>query len=161
MPSGQPEFMCVFHPGIGTAAFANDRADVRAGNDISPRRRRTLPRLESNHVFSPVGCEATQAVAENTLALWQRMDRFIGRWKHRRQPARQALCRCAALHLLYQRLGAVTEHDAGDRLEQNPVLLGKFFGAAYEHAPGFVEYLRFGTRVDQAYDLVLQNRPVA
>ncbi len=58
-------------------------------------------------------------------------------------------------------LGRIGEHDAGDRLEQDPLILGKLFGAPHEDPARFVDNVRFGTRVDQPHDLVLQDRPVA
>ena len=139
VPGGQPELVRVFHPGIGAAALADDRANVRAGDDIDPRRRRALTRLEGDDVFAPVGREATQAIAENAFARRQRMDRFSCRLQHWLQTVRHTLCRYAAFHLLDQCLGGIGEHDAGDRLEQDPVLLGKFFGAPHEDPTRFVE----------------------
>ena len=79
VPGGEPELVGVLHPGVRAAFLADDRSDVRAGDDIDPRRRRALTRLEGNDVFTPVGRETAQAVAENAFARRQRMGRFCGR----------------------------------------------------------------------------------
>ena len=153
--------MGIFHPGAGTAAFADDRADVRAGNDIDPRRGCALARLERDDIFTSVGREAPQAIAENAIAHHQRLLRFGFGLPYRIQTLRHTLCRHPARHLLGQCFGTVGENDASDRLEQNPVLLGQFFGASQEHATRSVDNLRFGTGVDQPDDAVVQFRAVA
>ena len=45
VPCSQPELVSVFHPGIPAPTLADDRTNVRAGDDIGPRRRRVLTRL--------------------------------------------------------------------------------------------------------------------
>ena len=65
------------------------------------------------------------------------------------------------VQLLKHALGSIGEYDTGDSLEQDPVLLGKFFGASHKDPTRFVDTIRSGPGVDQPHDLILQNRPVA
>ena len=153
--------MSVFHPGIRAPALTDYRANVRAGDDIDPRRRRALTRIEGYDVFASIGRESPQSVVENAFARRERICRFGCRLLQWLQTARHTLCRNPAFHLLGQCLDGIVEHNASYSLEQDPVLLGKLFGAAHEDPTRFVENLRFGTRVDQPHYLVLQDRPVS
>ncbi len=162
VPRGEPEFVRVFRPGVRAAALADDRADVRAGDHVDPRRRRALAGLEGDDVLVSVGRETAQAVAEDALARRERVYR-LGGWRRARAPAgptcappstRRSTCSSSGLV-------GVAEHDAGDGLQQDPLVLGKLFGAPHEDPARLVEHLCFGPRVDQPHDLVLQHRPVA
>ncbi len=161
VPGGQAELVRVFRPGIRAAALADDRADVRAGDHVDPRRRRGLAGFEGDHVFAPVGREAAQAVAENAFARRQRIYLFDDRVLQGLQTVRPTLFRYAAFQRLDQRFGGIAEHDAGDGLQQDPLILGQLFGAPHEDAARFIDYLRFRTCVDQPHDLVMQHCPVA
>ena len=79
VPGGEAEFMGVFHPGIGAAALADHGADVLAGDHVGPGHWRSLAGLKGDHVFVAIGCEATQTIAENTLARRQWINRFGAR----------------------------------------------------------------------------------
>ena len=161
MPRGEPEFVRVVRPGVRAAALADDRADVRAGDHVDPRRRRALAGLEGDDVLVSVGCETAQAVAEDALARRERVYRLGAGVAHGLQPVRLALRQHPALDELERGLVGVAEHDAGDGLQQDPLVLGKLFGAPHEDPARLVEHLCFGPRVDQSHDLVLQHRPVA
>ena len=153
--------MSVFHPGIGAPALADHGADMRAGDDIDPGRRGALTRFEGDHVFAPIGGEAPQTVAENTLAGQQGLD-LLRRWLlHGLQTVRHPLWRHPAFHWLDQGCGDVSVHHPGDRLQQHPFVLGQFLVAPHEDPARLVQHLRFGARVDQPHDLVMQLRPVA
>src|SRR5689334_1151187 len=102
MPSGQPELVGIFHPGIRAPAFADDRANVRAGNDVGPRRWRGLARLQSNDILATVGCKTSKAVRENTITRRQRMGTFSCRLQQWLKAIRYTLCRYATFHLLDQ-----------------------------------------------------------
>ena len=121
VPGGQPELVRVFHPGVRAAALADDRADVRAGDDIDPRRRRGLTGFEGDDVFAPVGREAAQTVAENAFARRQRMDRFAAGCStgSRRSDTRSADTRRSTCSTSVSAVSV--KHDAGDRLQQDPL----------------------------------------
>src|SRR5512142_3499297 len=67
VPGRQPELVGVLDPGIGAPAFADDGADLGAGDDVGPRRPCGLTGLERNDVFAAVRREAAQPVAEDAL----------------------------------------------------------------------------------------------
>ncbi len=91
---GQAELVGVLHPGVGAAPLADDRADVRAGDDVGPRRRRALAGLEGDDVFAAVRREAAQAVVEDAFARRQGLDLLGCRW-HAMAPAAPAGARPA------------------------------------------------------------------
>ena len=68
VPGGEPEFVAVLRPGVGAAAFGDDRAELRVGDHVDPRRGRRLAGAEDDHVLAAVAAEAAQAVEERQVA---------------------------------------------------------------------------------------------
>ena len=69
VPRREAELVAVLRPGVGAAALGDDRAELRIGDHVDPRRGRGLAGAEEHDVLAPVAAEAAQAVEERQVAL--------------------------------------------------------------------------------------------
>src|SRR5439155_21902696 len=66
-PRGEPEFVCVFKPGVSTTIFRNDRAERWIGQHIDPARGCDLPGMQGDDVFVAIRGETAEPVVKNEI----------------------------------------------------------------------------------------------
>jgi hypothetical protein len=125
VPGSEAELVGILAPGVGLTALRDDGAEVRIRQDIHPRGRCHLLLRGRDDVFAPVRSESSQPVEEYQI-LARRRDGWRGRgaagsgW---RQARHGDFRRAATGELVRQQSPAVGDDRAGDRLEQNAVLV--------------------------------------
>ena len=158
VPGREPQLMGVLAPGVGAAGLRHDRAEARVGDDVDPGRGRPMHAVGGDHVLTPVGREAANAVEERQRAgvlTRRRRHGGLGRARglERRRPA---LGDPPGRHLLRERAEAIADDRPSHRLQQHAILSGDVLGVADEDAARAVDHVRFEAARDQAEDLLLQ-----
>ena len=139
-----------------------DGAELWVRQHVRPGRGRRLAGPQGDDVLASVQREAAEAVRKHevtareldgALALRHDVLGWRERW-HR-------LLDAAALDLLGERPGAVDDHNAGDGLLKDPVLLRHLVGVPDEDAARPVDDVRLRSGGDEPHDLVVQLLAVA
>ena len=155
--------MGVLAPGVATPALRDHGAELRVRQHVRPGRGRRLAGPQGDDVFAPVQREAAEAVRKQEVAAWK-LDGALGLGHYvigRRERRHSLSDAAAALDLLGERPGAVDDHNAGDSLLKDPVLLRHLVGVPDKDAARPVNDVRLSSRGDDSHDLLVQFLSVA
>ncbi len=144
-PRCEAEFMRIFAPGVGLAAFRNHAAEMRVRQYVDPRRRGGLASSRRDDVFAAVRGKATQAI-EKLQACANGVGSRPGRRRLRRQTRAGRIefrhaqfGRGAPVDLLGQRPRGIAQDYACHRLQQDAVLARHLIGLTHEYPAGAVD----------------------
>ncbi len=162
VPGRETKFVRILAPGVGGAALRNDRAEVRIGENVHPRRRRYLTGPLRNDVFATVGGESAQSVEQDQIAARRRNGRrgcrALAAARHQLRHAH--FRKLTPVKLFGQRSPVVRNDNSRNRLEQNTVLAGDMLHRPHENAARPIDHAGLDARGDQSNDLFLQLLPV-
>ena len=159
-PRRQAEFVGVLHPGVGAAAFRDDRAEGWICDHVDPRGGRHLPGAEGDDVFVAIAGEAAESVLEDQLPRRDRPGRHGSRGPRGHQGRDLGFRHAPPLHLFRQGAMFVVQVNPGHGLQQQAVVIGDLLEPPDEDAAGLVQQLRLRPRGDEGDDRIVQGLAV-
>jgi hypothetical protein len=163
VPGRKPEFMGVFRPGVGHAAFGHNCAEHRISQNINPGRRCYLFFGGGNNILAPVRSKSAQTVKEQQI-----MSRQRGRRRRRGAvsaawyQARHRYFQTAALFDLVDQFSlAAGNNHISHGLKKDSVFFRHLIGISYENSAGPVFYIGDNPRGNKSHDLIMQKLPVS
>ncbi|KAF5056940.1 hypothetical protein DSECCO2_362120 [anaerobic digester metagenome] len=162
VPGGEAEFVGVFAPGVGTAAFGDDAPEERVGQHIGPGRGSGQALGGGDDILASVRGESSLTVekGEVVAGLRNRRQRFGAVRPARHQLGDSGSRQEAAVDLLREGPERVGDDHAGDRLDQDAVLFGEAIARTHEDSAGLVGSAGFDPGGDESHDLVVQYLPI-
>ena len=163
VPRGEAELVRVLAPGVGSAAFRDDRAKVRIRQHIHPRGGRDLSRLQANDVLVTVGREAAETVEEQQVLSRKLFARHIVETAQAtgNQVGNLRVRPEAAFDLLGQSPFGIDDDCPRDRQQQHTIFIRQLLFATNENAARSIQRVSFGPGRDQPDDQVLQHLSIA
>jgi len=138
-PWSEAELVGILAPGAGKTALRDDGPKCGFGQHIHPRRRRHLPVRGGNNILAPIRSESAQSVVERQIVAWLRGDRQGFGTMVRVGVRRGTVTSTGVRPLIWSPAPPGHRDDsAGNRLEQDAVLLRYLVRRSHENAAGSI-----------------------
>ena len=158
--------MRVLGPGVGRAAFRQHGTELWVGQHVRPRRRCHEPRRGCDHVFTPIGSKAPDAIPEDEVGarpcgVGDRRGGFhtLAPDGERRWVDSDPLFPLA--ELVAQIAECIGQNHPRHGLHQDAIFVGDLIGWSHEDAARSIGLVAFAARRDERLDFIVQDLPVA